>query len=147
MPTLSSIAFREADLLAPVSRYARRRGFRFQFAELPFFEYRIDLYGFSRPTGDTVAIELKLRDWRRALDQALVYQLCSDYVYIAIPISTARRVSIEELATHGIGMIVVDEQLRCSMLLDAVRSPEVRDYYRQPYVEFLEREPDERYKA
>ncbi|MBA3974544.1 MAG: hypothetical protein C0504_10040 [Candidatus Solibacter sp.] len=147
MPARSPLQIREADLLRPVSRFARRKGFRFQYAELPFFDYRIDLYGFSRPTGDTVAIELKLKDWRRAFDQALIYQLCSDYVYIAIPLSTALRVERGHLLAHGIGMIAVDPSMRCSILLDALRSSEVRDYYRQPYVELLERQPNERYKA
>lgn len=147
MQAISPFKIREADLLAPVSRFTRRRGFRFQYAELPFFDYRIDLYGFCRPTGDTVAIELKLKDWRRALDQALIYQLCSDYVYIAIPVATALRVDRSELTAHGIGMIAVDASMRCNVLLDAVRSSEMREYYRQPFVEFLERNPNERYKA
>jgi hypothetical protein len=128
---------REHDLLAPVSGFARRRGFRFQHTELPFFEYRIDLYGFSRPTGETIAIELKMTDWKRALYQSLIYQLCSDYVYIAVPLMNAGRVELSALKAHGIGLIVVDESLRCRIDLEATKSAEVREYYREPYMELL----------
>ncbi len=51
---------REAQLLDPVAKYARKKGFSVQVPELPFFEYRIDLFGLSKPTGDTIAVELKM---------------------------------------------------------------------------------------
>jgi hypothetical protein len=128
---------REHDLLAPVSGFARRKGYRFLHTELPFFEYRIDLYGFSRPTGETIAIELKMTDWRRALYQSLIYQLCSDYVYIAVPLMNARRVDLSTLEAYGVGLIVIDESLRCHIDLEARKSAEVREYYREPYMELL----------
>jgi hypothetical protein len=137
MRTLKAGIKREQDLLAPVSGFARRKGFRFQQAELPFFEYRIDLYGFSRPTSETIAIELKMTDWKRALYQSMIYQLCSDYVYIAVPLKSARRVDLSILEAHGVGLIVVDESLRCSIDLEAKKSSEVREYYREPYMELL----------
>ena len=133
---------KEKDLLAPVSRYAKRKGFTLQCAELPFFDYRIDLYALSKPTGYTIAIELKIKNWRRALHQALIYQLCSDYVYIAVPLDNARLVSMEELAKHGIGLIAVGPDKRCRMNLDAVKSSEVREYYRRPYIDYLASVPD-----
>ena len=128
---------KEEELLAPVRRYATRQGFTAQFAELPFFEYRIDLYAVSKPSGDTIAVELKMKNWRRALHQALIYQLCSDYVFIALPITKAGVVDTTELSRHGVGLIVVGRDRRCRVALDAVRSSEVREYYRRPYVEML----------
>jgi len=137
MPTLKAGIKRESDLLAPVSGFARRKGFRFQHTELPFFEYRIDLYGLSRTSSETIAVELKMKDWRRALYQSLIYQLCSDYAYIAVPLTSARRVDLNALAVHGVGLIAVDDSLRCHIELKAKKSSEVRKYYREPYIELL----------
>ena len=67
-----------------------------QKVELPFYEYRIDLYGFSCEENSTVAIELKLSDWRRAVEQAMLYQLCADLVYIAMPERATKRVDLTE---------------------------------------------------
>src|SRR6266700_4171322 len=60
---------KESQLLEPVAKFAKRKGFCLQSVELPFYEYRIDFYGFSHKNNATVAIELKLNNWRRALEQ------------------------------------------------------------------------------
>jgi hypothetical protein len=138
MPALRPQITREEELLPPVRRYAKRKGFTAQVAELPFFEYRIDLYAVSKPSGDTIAVELKMKNWRRALHQALIYQLCSDYVFIALPVTKAGIVDRAELSKYGVGLILVGLDRRCRLALEAVRSSEVRDYYRRPYVEMLE---------
>src|SRR5438093_6134913 len=111
---------RERDLLLPVANYARRLGYRMQTFELPFYDYRIDLYAFSKVSRATVAVELKLRKWKRALEQAMIYQLCSDFVYIALPLSVANRVDREALRAYGIGLIAVCEN-GCRTLLEAER--------------------------
>src|SRR5258708_38688220 len=108
--------------MLPGVRRHFKRGFEQHTMELPFYGHRIDLYGYSTETDRTVAVELKLRDWRRALEQALVYQLCSDYVFIAVPASTAKRVDRDELRSHGIGLIAVSGR-ECVEELPAVLSP------------------------
>ncbi|GAG43766.1 unnamed protein product, partial [marine sediment metagenome] len=57
-----------------------------------FYEYRIDLFAFSQKLDVTIAVELKLHRWRRALEQSLLYQLCADFVFIALPAPTIARV-------------------------------------------------------
>ena len=100
--------------------------------ELPFYEHRIDLYGYSPSTHATVAVELKLYKWRRALEQALLYQLCSDYVFIAVPTATAKRVDLEELRRHGIGLLAVTDG-ECVEELPAIPSPVVNPNYKAAY--------------
>jgi hypothetical protein len=129
--------FKEKQLLKPVAKYAHQQGFCLQGRELPFYEYRIDLYGFSTHRNSTVAFELKLADWRRALEQALLYQLCSDYVYIAMPERSAGKVDVAELRSQGIGLISVLESGDCSCLLPAAEHSEVRQFYRSTQIEFL----------
>jgi hypothetical protein len=128
---------RESQLLQPVANFATRKGFHLQTAELPFYEYRIDLYGFSQNENATIAIELKLSDWRRALEQAMLYQLCSDFVYIALPERSARRVDLAELRKNGIGLLAVFNSGSCSCLLAAAEHDEVRHFYRNTQIEYL----------
>src|SRR5258708_15449741 len=117
--TIGTKFYKESQLLEPVARFAKRKGFSLQKVELPFYEYRIDLYGFSRKSDATVAIELKLSDWRQALKQSLLYQLCADLVYIAMPESSVKRVVRAELQVNGVGLIAVLESRGCSCALQA----------------------------
>jgi len=128
---------RESLLLKPVAEYFRRKSFRWQEEELPFYEHRVDLYGFSRVSGRTVAIELKLHKWQRAFAQAILYQLCADYVYIAMPANLIRRVDIDLLKTYGIGLLAVVNAGRCRQILGSEQSTVVCDNYKDIYVNIL----------
>ena|ERR1017187_3497333 len=128
---------KEQDLLNPVALYAQRKGYMLQKFEMPFFSYRIDLYGYSRTTQSTIAVELKLRKWRRALEQARVYQLCSDFVFIALPTISVPLVNLELLTAEGIGLIEVGFN-KCRLIVPATQSCEVRRHYREPFVDILE---------
>lgn len=123
-------------LVKPVTRYVAGRGFtRLEF-ELQFYESRMDLYGFSRKLDLTVAIELKLFKWKQALKQALLYQLCADLVYVAVPNETVQRIDVELLRTNGIGLIGVSA-VRCREILAPITSALVRPHYRDFYLEYL----------
>lgn len=61
---------RESHLLPPIAQYAKRLRFCLQETEVPFYEYRIDFLAFSDLRDYTVAVELKLRNWKRALEQS-----------------------------------------------------------------------------
>lgn len=127
----------EKELLSPVSRYVHRKGFRWQQTELAFYEYRIDLYGFSRKDSSSIAIELKLRNWRRALEQSIIYQLTADYVFAALPRKVISKEVCNEYAILGVGLIGVGNTGRCTQVLAADRSNDVRDQYRQHYISLV----------
>ncbi len=129
---------KESALLAPVQRSLRRRGFGHQQDEVQFFEYRIDLYGYAASEQTTVAVELKLSRWKRAFEQALVYQLCADYVYLALPWQAAKRVEVPLLEEHGLGLIGVQPGPRCIVLCPAQKSNVTMPDYRDFYIERLE---------
>jgi hypothetical protein len=136
----ATVAFkREEELAAPVARFLRNRAFRLQSSEVPFFEHRMDVYGYSMKLDRTVAVELKLTKWGRAVEQALVYQLCSDLVYIAMPRSEVGRVDLHLLTSHGVGLIAV-EHGRCLEVLCAALSPVLRSHYREEYLSMLREE-------
>lgn len=128
---------RESLLLSPVRGALRRQGYRRQKDEVRFFDYRIDLYGYAAAADATIAVELKLLRWKRAFQQALVYQLCADFVYLALPASTAERVDIPLLERHGLGLIGVQSNGRCVTVVEAKRSDEVLAMYREFYIDFV----------
>jgi len=130
---------KESHLFDPVAAYKRRKSFSLQEKELPFFEYRIDLFGFSKKLQLTVAVELKLHRWRRAVEQSLVYQLCADLVFIALPAPSIKPVDIPELERYGIGLISVFESAHCRQVVAARESSVVRPHYRDQYIQMLQR--------
>ena len=127
----------ESALLSPVGVYLRRRGYRHQRAEMQFFERRIDLYAFCEKRDVTLSVELKLRKWRRALRQALLYQLCSDLVFIAVPKAAVRAIDLDLLRLDGVGLLAVRETGTCQEVLASDYSRVVRKRYREAYIELL----------
>lgn len=126
----------ENELTAPVCRYFRNRAYYQQILEVPFYEYRMDIYGYSRRSDLTMAVELKMVKWSRAVQQALRYQLCSDNVYIAMPLEQVSRVDASILEDHGLGLIAV-QQNRCEEIISPVQSRIVKKHYRTAYLEVL----------
>jgi len=128
---------KEAELTNPVSLYFHRKGYRWQATELQFYDYNIDIYGFSRISDLTVSVELKIKNWRRAFEQALVYQLCSDLVFMALPKETVHRVDQRMLAAEGIGLISVAGNNRCKIIVEPRSSHVVRDGYKRHNIDVL----------
>ena len=126
----------ENELAFPVARYLRNRAFYLQDSEVPFYEYRMDVYGYSERENLTVAVELKLKKWPRALEQALLYQLCSDLVYIAMPETEMDNINIEALEKHGLGLIAVGQR-RCREVVKPKTSSVINNYYKDEYVSML----------
>jgi hypothetical protein len=124
----------ERELLAPVSGFLRQKGCSVILPELIFFDRGIDLYGISAGRRKTTyAVELKLTDWRKALRQAAIYQLCSDYSYVALPVRTAHSVDADLFKGSGVGLLSVHPDNTVSMILDAARSTEKRSYYSRKF--------------
>jgi hypothetical protein len=130
---------KEALLLEPVMNFFRRRDYRRQVLELQFFEYRIDIFGYSQKEQLTTAIELKLAHWRRAFDQALIYQLCADFSYIAMPENKVGLVNLELLRSEGIGLVAVRPDPRCRIILKAENMLRTIPKYRDFYVNLIRR--------
>lgn len=126
----------EAALLEPVSGSLRRRGYRLQSEEVQFYDYSMDLYAYSPKSRATTAVELKLTRWKRAFEQALIYQLCADFVYLALPSSAASNVEVSLLARHGLGLISVRPG-HCRVIVQPRQSAVVMSSYRQFYVKLV----------
>ena len=130
----------ESSLLEPVRRHLYSNGVRKLSNEVQFYDYRLDVYGYSSKTDATYAVELKLRKWQRALEQALIYQLCADYVLLALPATNIASVDVSLLKKYGIGLIAVQSEKRCVRVLEPRQSPAIYSTYKDFYVKLVQGE-------
>ena len=99
----------ESELLAPVLRLFPKREYK-RFAEAELGRKRIDLLCVPRRSEDeSVSVELKVRDWKKALWQASHNFHVAEQSYVAIwhrylPAVERNRTLFE---TYGVGIIVV----------------------------------------
>lgn len=110
----------EDDLVATVKKSFMECGFIVN-TEVPMLSKKIDIICMDPTTNEVIAIEAKMEKWRRALQQALTYRLCSNFVYIAIHHDFSHRVKKELLQKHGVGLITVNHN-DIETLLDALPS-------------------------
>lgn len=70
-----------------------------------------------------ISIELKLKDWNRAIVQASLHRIFSDAAYIALPISRISDLTCETAQRHGIGVLAVEEETTSCWVEPELRSP------------------------
>lgn len=68
--------------------------------------------GWAPLANEVIAIEAKLKDWKRGFIQANRYKSFADRTYLAIPKETAHLVDRKLLKKHNIGLIVLDAEKR-----------------------------------
>ncbi len=120
----------EAQLYEPVSRLPL---FRIQMRavahEVSFGRKRVDLVGVTA-AGDVVAVEFKVRDWKRVLWQAAINQLFADFSYVAVWHGALKYLDLVLLKQKGIGVIVIGED-GARTVRRATRSPILRLVHRE----------------
>jgi hypothetical protein len=100
----------ECELINPVDNYLKKLGYQLKH-EVKIGFCRADIIGLKKD--NIIAIELKLREWKKAIIQAKNYQLGADYVYIAIPLlqaPTLLRKKQHILEHEGIGVLTINEK-------------------------------------
>jgi len=105
---------RETQVAWRVRRFLGNAGYTVR-SEIPFLSKRIDLVGVSWETGRIVAVEAKVANWQRGLQQAIPYRLCSHESYLALSASCVKNVDRSVLRRFGIGLISVDGQARIDL--------------------------------
>ncbi len=95
----------EKEIYPQIESYLRKEGFDY-FKEVQFLSRHIDIVGVNGKK--IIAIEVKIKDWKRALQQALTCRLCAHEVYIAMWYKFAHRVPVELFENYGIGLMSVD---------------------------------------
>jgi hypothetical protein len=113
---------RELDLFPPVAAHFLGLGYEV-FSEVEIAGRWADLVA----TGpeEVVAVELKVRDWRRAVRQSMAYQLAADRAFVALPLFRAQEAYRSRYAfeREGIGLLAVDAQGVVRTVLPPLPSP------------------------
>ena len=105
------------------------------FVEVPMLSKRIDVV--LKKDDNIIAIEAKVRNWRRALQQAISYRLCADAVFIAIWKDFTHRVDRQLLVEYGVGLIEMGEEPR--VLIDSKRSWVIHENVKREVLESMGR--------
>jgi hypothetical protein len=100
----------EIEMTKPVINYFKSKGYKVR-KEIKIGFYYADLVAFKNNT--VIAVELKLRNWKKAIIQAKNYQFGADYVYVVIPMMNVfniiRKAQLK-FEKEGIGLMVINEK-------------------------------------
>ena len=105
-----SLFCQESELIKPVSDYFINKGYKVRY-EIRIGFCRADIVAFK--DDKTTAVEQKIRDWKKAIIQAKNYQLGSNFVYLAVPLSRAYNIlrkAEHYLRKERIGLLIVNEK-------------------------------------
>ena len=128
----------EKELHSFIKRYFKSKSF-ISYEELRFYERRIDIVAYSSKFSQVIAIEAKLINWRKAFQQALIYQLCSDLVYVAMPRERFGHLDTEKFRQRGIGFLAIYSSGRCRQLIAPIMSQNIHHNYRKSLIDNLGR--------
>lgn len=103
---------RESRLYLPVQRHLQS-DFEVK-GEVKIGSKVVDIYAVSKTGTDSLAVELKVKDWKRALRQAATYQVFADLSFVALhrsQVSCALRHS-ELFNELGVGLLSIKRDVR-----------------------------------
>ncbi|MBI4284006.1 MAG: hypothetical protein HY663_06010 [Chloroflexi bacterium] len=112
----------ETELQRHCSAYFDSLGYLTQ-EEVPFLFKIADLVCLNESTGECIAVEVKVKNWREALEQAKVYQFMADKVYIAIDEAHVGAVDSTLVSSTGIGLLRIARSGKVHELLQPMPSP------------------------
>ena len=125
----------EQQLRCPVKDFFEQKNLRV-YEESPFYDRKIDFVACYR-SGWVVSVEVKLKRWQKALQQARIYQLCSDIVYVAMPACRVKFLDKELFIKRGIGFIGIYSSGQCKVLVKPSKSRFVKHYYKKELISML----------
>lgn len=76
--------------------------------EIPFLSRCIDIVILNKKN-EIISIELKIKDWKHAIQQAMNHKLGSDYAYICIPKRRLTESLKQNICEAKIGLMMFDE--------------------------------------
>ena len=101
----------ELEMSNAIEAYLQQQ-FSTYYKEVPLFSKRIDYVCID--DDEIIAIEAKVKNWQKALRQAITYRICADKVYIALWHDFISRVESKKdiFSNFGVGILEVDGCVR-----------------------------------
>lgn len=129
----------ENDLREPVHDLFHEDNYSL-YNEVRLFSRSIDVVAKKRNT--VISIELKLSDWKRAIEQASLDLRVSNYSYIALPEKKLSRIDRRmylHVFNNGIGLISVDGNAK--IIMKPVKSDKIQPKLRRNFLKSLRGSP------
>ena len=98
---------REVDLERAAEPFLKANGYTYAW-QVPIHNRVLDLAAIHA-CGDTIGIEFKISNWKRALKQARTHRRSLDFVYVCLPGGKYNDKLIEAAREDGIGVLLFDE--------------------------------------
>jgi len=124
----------ESQLVSRVERFMHKNGYR-SSKQVPLGAKRIDLVCYRPDMKEIIAVEAKIRDWRKAVTQALSRRLCADKVYVAVPKPNFRRVDVDLFLRYGLGLLEVSRDVKIE--IEALQSTQIHVSLRQGVASYI----------
>lgn len=100
--------------------------------------FYLKINGWLPITTEVIAIEAKMKDWKRGLIQANRYKLFADKVYLAVPFSIEHLVDRGLLEKHNIGLLALDAITgEKKILVSPKKSKPINEYKKNFATEFF----------
>ena len=97
---------RENELEKAAIPFLKQNQFHFTW-QVPLHNRNIDLAALDQ-NGNVIGIEFKLRNWKRALKQAVTNSNAFDYIYICVPGGRYLAKLEEHAIDLGVGVLIYD---------------------------------------
>lgn len=114
--------------------------------EVPLLSKRIDIIGFDKDTEIVIAVEVKVRDWKRAFRQALRYKLCSDETYVALYNKYIESIDLNKFRKNGIGLISISDDGEIDFILEPKKNEDYHKSLRKKIINYLNKSRGGLYK-
>jgi hypothetical protein len=95
--------------------------------EIALGSKRIDLVCVDKDSGKLIAVELKVKNWKRAMHQAWVYRTCANEAYIAIPEDRLGLLDSRMLSAYGLGVIAIPASGSARIAITAPQSQPISE--------------------
>lgn len=124
----------EIELFPAVEYHYQREGYNVE-REVPMRNKVIDIV--CQNNEEVIAIEVKVQNWRKALRQAIIYQLCANRTYVALYHKFSGRVRSHFFFRYGVGLIEVDGSI--DIRIESKKNVALSPFYQEAIIQCLER--------
>ncbi|MBD3189088.1 MAG: hypothetical protein GF308_00505 [Candidatus Heimdallarchaeota archaeon] len=121
----------EKDLYPIIIDHFIQKGFKC-YLEVKYYSRKIDIIATK---GKIIfAIEAKIANWQKALQQALTCKICANKVYIAMWHNFIHRIPLNKVKQYGIGLLEIDGNVK-----EIIKPKKSKLFYKPVSEEVLQR--------